>query len=62
MYESYDMSGLLVIHDEYLEGKINLAEAIGKAQVVIDLSEASLREIFIGIERNNVVQLNSVKK
>lgn len=52
-----DMYFLLKIHDEYQDGKINLNEAIRRAQLVLDLSEDSLKKVFTDIERNNVVRL-----
>tara|TARA_R100000388_G_scaffold37705_1_gene29206 strand:+ start:373 stop:549 length:177 start_codon:yes stop_codon:yes gene_type:complete len=52
-----DMGFLLKIHDEYQDGKINLNEAIRRAQQVLDLSEDSLEKVFTDIERNNVVKI-----
>jgi len=57
MIHGDDLDFLLKIHDEYQDGKINLNEAIRRAQLVLDLSEDSLKKVFMDIERNNVVKI-----
>ena len=51
------MEELLIIHDEYAEGKINLEEAIKMSKQHVDLSDDSLRKILSEVERDNVVNL-----
>tara|TARA_R100001230_G_C5542159_1_gene72482 strand:- start:59 stop:238 length:180 start_codon:yes stop_codon:yes gene_type:complete len=57
MIHGDDIDFLLEIHDKYQDGKINLNEAIRRAQLVLDLSEDSLEKVFTDIERNNVVKI-----
>ena len=49
------MDELLEVHDLYQMGKINLDEAISLAQEHIDLSSDKIKNVFLQIERENVV-------
>ena len=49
------MDELLGVHDLYQMGKINLDEAISLAQEHIDLSSDKIKNVFLQIERENVV-------
>ena len=49
------MDELLEVHDLYQMGKINLDEAISLAQEHIDLSSDKIKNVFLQIERENVI-------
>ncbi len=49
------MNELLEVHDLYQMGKINLDEAISLAQEHIDLSSDKIKNVFLQIERENVI-------
>ena len=49
------MDELLEVHDLYQMGKINLDEAISLAQEHIDLSSEKIKNVFLQIERENVI-------
>ena len=49
------MNELLEIHDLYKDGKINLEEAICLASEHIDLSSDKIKNVFLQIERENVI-------
>ena len=52
------MDELLEVHDLYQMGKINLDEAISLAQEHIDLSSDKIKNVFLEIERENVIHHN----
>ena len=49
------MNELLEVHDLYQMGKINLDEAISLAPEHIDLSSDKIKNVFLQIERENVI-------
>ena len=49
------MDELLEVHDLYQMGKVNLDEAISLAQEHIDLSSDKIKNVFLQIERENVI-------
>ena len=55
------MDELLEVHDLYQMGKINLDEAISLAQEHIDLSSDKIKNVFLQIERENVIQYDFSK-
>ena len=55
-----DIHSLLEIHDEYADGKINLKEAIRRAQFILSLPEESLEKLFKDIERNNIMEIGKI--
>ena len=52
-----NMDELLQLHDDYQDGKINLDEAVRRAQYTIDLPHEALRKIFKDIKRDNVIKI-----
>ena len=52
------MEELLIIRDQYVNGKINLEEAIKLSQQHLDLSYDSLKKVLSDEERENVINLS----
>jgi hypothetical protein len=47
---------LLDIHDRYVDGKINLEQAIKETRVILPLEDSKIEELLMTLERENVVQ------
>ncbi len=50
---------LLDIHDRYVDGKINLEQAIKETRVILPLDDHKIEELLLTLERENVVQFPS---
>ena len=50
---------LLDIHDRYVDGKINLEQAIKETRVILPLDDCKIEELLLTLERENVVQFPS---
>tara|TARA_E500000318_G_scaffold10645_1_gene9405 strand:+ start:1910 stop:2197 length:288 start_codon:yes stop_codon:yes gene_type:complete len=50
---------LLDIHDRYVDGKINLEQAIKETRVLLPLEDHKIEELLLSLERENVVQFPS---
>ena len=50
---------LLDIHDRYVDGKINLEQAIKETRVILPLEDHKIEELLLSLERENVVQFPS---
>lgn len=50
---------LLDIHDRYVDGKINLEQAIKETRVILPLEDSKIEELLMTLERENVVQFPS---
>ena len=50
---------LLDIHDRYVDGKINLEQAIKETRVFLPLEDHKIEELLLTLERENVVQFPS---
>ena len=50
---------LLDIHDRYVDGKMNLEQAIKETRVLLPLEDHKIEEPLLSLERENVVQFPS---